>query len=428
MRVLLLGASGFIGRYLLAFLSARGHEVVPAVRNPRALGVRESAPEPIVIDLNRDIAPEAWLGRLKGIDAVVNCAGILQGTYSQSIESIHRAAPIALFEACERCGTGRVVQISAVSATAGAGTAYALTKLAADEDLRRRKFSWVLLRPSLVVAPGAFGGTALFRALAAFPFFIPVPGTGAQAFQPIAIEDLALLVARAIETDELAALSLDPVGPDVVGLEALLRDLRLWLGLRPAPVLHLPMPLLRIASRLGDRLGGPANSTALAQMEHGNTSSYESFREASGATPMGWRQMLARHPAQWQDRLHARLYFVRPLLRLALAALWIGSAIAGGIAIASWSGPVAATLGISGAGAASLLAAACAFDFLVGILVLIRWRPGALAAVQVVAVVAYTVLASLIAPFAWADPFGALLKNLPILAAILALAALEQDR
>jgi hypothetical protein len=163
-------------------------------------------------------------------------------------------------------------------------------------------------------------------------------------------------------------------------------------------------------------------------MDHGNTSSHEAFRDSSGVAPRGWRAALAQHPAQWQDRLHARLYFVRPLLRLCLAALWIGSALAGWFALATWSEAVAAKLGISGTGAASLLAVACVFDFLVGILVLLRWRPGVLAVVQVAAVLAYTVLTSFIAPIAWADPFGALLKNLPILAAILALAALEQDR
>jgi uncharacterized protein YbjT (DUF2867 family) len=428
MRILLLGASGFIGRYLLAHLAARGHEVVPAVRDPEALGIREPGPEPVLIDLNLDTTVEAWLPRLEGIDAVVNCAGILQGTRRQSIEAIHHTGPAALFAACERAGVRRVVQVSAVSATLAAGTDYALTKLAGDDDLRMRKLSWVVLRPSLVVAPGAYGGTALFRALAAFPFFIPVPGPGTMAFQPLWIEDLALLVARALETNALEGKSLDPVGPDEVGLAQLLIDLRAWLGFGRAPAWQLPLGLVRVAAKLADFFGGPGNSTALRQMQHGNTSSFENFRVESGIEARGWREALARHPAQWQDRLHARLYFVRPLLRLALAALWIGSAIAGTLAVEAWAGPVAKLLGLSETGASALLESACAFDFLLGVLVLIRWRPTALAFVQLATVVAYTVLATLVIPGVWGDPFGAILKNVPILAAVVALAAMERDR
>ena len=49
------------------------------------------------------------------------------------------------------------------------------TKLAADDHLRSMDLDWVVLRPSLVIARGAFGGTAFFRGLAALPFAIPVP-------------------------------------------------------------------------------------------------------------------------------------------------------------------------------------------------------------------------------------------------------------
>ena len=169
MRVLLIGAAGFIGRELFAALSARGHRVVPAVRDSSA-GIAFAAERAVPVDLNADTNPEAWLRRLEGIDAVVNCAGILQGTRTQSIAAIHRDAPIALFKACEDSGVRRVVQVSAISAEGAAGTQYAVTKLAADEYLRGTSLEWTVVRPSLVYMRGAYGGTALFRAMAAMPF------------------------------------------------------------------------------------------------------------------------------------------------------------------------------------------------------------------------------------------------------------------
>ena len=427
MRILLLGANGFIGRELWAALQARGHAVVPGVRRgSRApLFATEAAVE---TDLARDCDADAWLPRLGGIDAVVNCAGILQERGSGRAEAIHVRAPAALYAACLRSNVRRVVLVSAISATAGAGTAYARTKLAGEEALRSTALEWVVLRPSLVHARGAHGGTALFRGLAALPGFILLPGDGGQAFQPLAMDDLAQVVAKAVESDALVRRTLEPVGPDVVTLRSIVLDYRRWLGLAPAVVVAVPVALARAAAKLGDVVGGPLNSTAWAQLEHGNTGDAGAYARQSGLAPLGWREALARHPAHAQDRWHARLYFVRPLLRVAVALLWIGSGVVGWAAVGDWAGPLADGLGVSRELSAALLRFSCLCDIALGALVLARWKPAPLAALQAAVVVGYTAVAGAIQPALWWDPFGPLLKNLPILAAIAALAAIEEDR
>ena len=427
MRILLLGASGFIGRELFAALSGRGHGVVAGVRDPGWAPpfAREA---PVAVDLNRDVDVETWLPRLAGIEAVVNCAGILQGTRSQSIEAIHASAPIALFKACERAGVRRVVQISAISADREAGTAYAATKLAADEWLRASSLDWVVLRPSLVHARAAYGGTAFFRALAALPFAIPVPGEGRQEFQPIHVDDLAKVVAQALEGDSLVRMTIDPVGPERVTLAAILQDYRRWLGLKPAPVIAIPAIVVRGAARAGDWLGGALNSTALAQLEYGNTGDYAAFERASGIVALGWREALARHPAHAQARWHARLCLVRPVLRLSLAFVWIVSGVAGLLALRQWAMLMASPLHVSLPAAEALLAAACLVDLVLAILVIKRWRPRTLALIQLLVIAAYTAIATAFWPSLWAEALGPLAKNVPIVAAVLALGAIEEDR
>jgi uncharacterized protein YbjT (DUF2867 family) len=427
MRVLLLGAAGFIGRELLGELAARGHEVVAVVRRPQAapaLGAHAT----IVLDLNRATRPEDWTAPLAGCDAVVNCAGVLQGTRGQSIEAIHAAAPIALFRACEAHGVRRVVQISAISADRAAGTAYATTKLAADEHLRASSLEWVVLRPSLVFARGAHGGTALFRALAALPFAIPVPGDGSQRFQPIHVRDLARVVAAAVEERRLVGLTLDPVGPDVVTLRSLLEDYRRWLGIAPARVLPVSSSIVRIAARVGDLAAGPVNTTALRQLEYGNTGDSRAFESATGCGARGWRQWLAQEPAHAQDRWHARLYFIRPLLRAALVLLWAGSGVSGLFALEEWAPRLAAALTVSGPVAHATLATACTVDLAIAAAIVARWRPRVITLVQLAVIGTYTAAATVLWPALWADPLGPLLKNLPILAAVMTLAAIEEDR
>lgn len=400
---------------------------MPAVRHAQD-APPFSRPRAVEIDLNRDTDPATWLPRLGGIDAVVNCAGILQATRGQSIEAIHAAGPIALFEACEKAGVRRVVQVSAISATAEAGTAYAATKLAADERLRASRLEWVVLRPSLVHARGSYGGTSAFRALAALPFAIPLPGDGSQSFQPIWIDDLCEVIVAALETDRLVRRTVDPVGPQAVTLRKILEDYRRWLGFGPAPILRTPMALARIAAALGDQFGGPINSTALRQLEHGNTGDYAAFFAATGVAARGWSEALAAHPAHTQDRWHARLYVVRPLLRLTIAVLWLVSGFAGLAALREWSPLLAQDAHIPIATAFLALAAACFVDIGFAILVARRWKPRMMAALQLAAIGLYTLVASILWPSLWAEALGPLAKNLPIAAAVLALGAIEEER
>ncbi len=72
MRVLLLGAAGFIGRHVCARLLAGGEQVVAAVREPAAIARRFPGTEAVRVDLNRMTAPADWAPLLAGIAAVVN--------------------------------------------------------------------------------------------------------------------------------------------------------------------------------------------------------------------------------------------------------------------------------------------------------------------------------------------------------------------
>jgi uncharacterized protein YbjT (DUF2867 family) len=109
-RILLTGANGFIGAQLLAGLRTRGHDMVAAVRDPAAFRRKWPEVEVFAADFNLDVTLEAWRSRLAGVEAVINCAGVLHGGHGQDIEAIHATAPIALFDACAAAGVHRVVQ------------------------------------------------------------------------------------------------------------------------------------------------------------------------------------------------------------------------------------------------------------------------------------------------------------------------------
>ncbi len=428
MNVLLTGANGFIGKYLLAGLLNAGHRVVPAVRYPAETDRLLPAPSSIKVDFNRDIRPEDWVPRLAGIDAVINCAGILQARPGQSIGAIHTAAPIALFAACGKAGVRRVIQISAISAEPAAGTAYARTKRAADDYLAATDLDWIILRPSLVYAEGAYGGTALFRAAAALPLVLPLIGDGRQRFQPIHVADLVATILAILERPALRQIVIAPVGPETLTMRRILIDLRRWLGFPPASIVEIPPILARAAARVGDLMGGTLNTTALRQLQFGNVGSPERFVDVIGLQPRAWGDALLAHPAQAQDRLHARMHFLGPLLRLTLAIMWIASGLVGLWQPAAVNSAILAGLDLAGAGASAVVWTSCLIDIAIGIALILRLWPRLLAIVQLTVMTGYTLGLSFISPALWLDPFGPLLKNLPIAIAILVLVALERKR
>jgi hypothetical protein len=192
-------------------------------------------------------------------------------------------------------------------------------------------------------------------------------------------------------------------------------------------VVSMPPALVQIAAFIGTRMGTTINDTALAQLRHGNTGDYETFARQTGIEAIGWKRALSTHPAQQQDRWHARLYFVGPLLRYALAILWLASGITGLLDLRGWGVLLISRLPIGMGTALFGLAVACVTDLLVAVLLVRRWRPRRLALIQLALVVGYTAAATALFPSLWLEPLGPLLKNLPILAAILAWASIEDE-
>lgn len=425
MRVLVVGASGFIGRRIVGHLSDCGHVVVAAVR--RVEQARRIFPKLEIqrCDLRFDTTAETWADRLRGVDAVVNAAGVLQ---DGAARQVHAEGPKALFAACAAAGIRRVVHISAVSADEAASTDYAITKLAGEDALRAFDLDWVILRPSVIYGEGSHGGTSMLRGLAAFPGVIPLPGAGDQMFQPLHIDDLCRSVAVALTDPRLVRTTISPVGPEPLTLREILRQWRSWLGFAPVPFLKFPLGLADAAARVGDCLNlAPLTTTALRQLEYGNVAPLEPFVAAIGFTPIRFQAALVRRPANVQDRWHARLFWHRLLLRFGLAAFWIVSGIVGLFAGSELARDFAVAAGMPEGLTAGLAFAGCVADLAIGMALLIGWRPRWTAIAQLVLIIGYPVLLGLALPQLLLDPLGALVKNIPLLLAVLASMAIAED-
>nr|WP_250890028.1 SDR family oxidoreductase [Sphingobium nicotianae] len=423
---MLLGAGGFIGRQIMAELLAHGHDLVAVVRRVAGLDAMFPAARFVTLDLARATGPADWAPHLPGIDLVINCAGILRG---RDMVPVHVDMPRALYAAAREAGVKRVVLISAISARPDVATDYAQAKLAGEAALRDSGLGWTILRPSLVYGDGSYGGTSLVRGLAGLPLVLPVPGDGHFPFTPIHVRDLARAIRVVCETTRFDGQTLDPTGPETLNLRALLLRYRGWLGFAHPVVLPVPMPVMHGLARLGDLLGsGPISSNSLEQMVAGNAGDGEAFARAIGFAPRSLGDALRDHPAQVQDRWHARLYFLAPLLRVMLLMMWLASVWLGLCYGHDPAAQVVRGLGLGAAWADPLRWSGSLLDLALAIWLLLDRTGRSVTLAQCVVILGYTLVIGVAVPALWLDPYGALLKNLPVLGAVLVYGAIADRR
>src|SRR5271169_3136109 len=213
-RTAVLGGSGFIGRYVVKRLAARGEVIAVGCRNAEAakylkpLGdVGQIAP------LNVGIGDETLLPAfLAGNDSLVNCVGILRETGAQTFELVHHTAPARLARFAREAGVDRFVHISAIGADPRSSSAYARTKAAGEQAVRDAFPTVTILRPSVVFGPeDQFFNR--FAAMAMISPVLPLIGGGKTRFQPVFVGDVAGAVAAALSSPEAAGGDYELGGP-----------------------------------------------------------------------------------------------------------------------------------------------------------------------------------------------------------------------
>lgn len=434
MRILVTGGYGFIGSQVTATLNSAGHEVIIGAHDLKAAVRHFPNNAALSCDFIHDTNTDVWLPRLQNIDAVVNCVGILQSHSQKVIEAIHYQTPKALVDACVQKGVQKFIHLSARGATDRIDVPYSKTKFAFEKYLNTLEYDWIILRPSLVYGPGASGGTALFRALAAMPGIIPVVGDGGQVFQPIHIRDLSesilILLDKPIDKPRATGLTIDAVGPESKTVESILKLLRLWLGFGEAPVVHIPLPLIRFVSYFGDWFREiPINTTSYKMLSFNEVADAEPLIKTVGFRPATMEESFMMEPSTAQDRWHARLYFLKPLLRVSIGLLWLLSGLIPLFIIPQYAIDfMMSKAGLSGMAGKIAFYSASGVDILLGLATLANWRIKLIGGLQIFLIVFYTVVFSFLIPLYWMDPMGGYVKNIPLLIATMIMMAMAEDR
>jgi uncharacterized protein YbjT (DUF2867 family) len=269
-KVLVTGATGFVGPAVANAIVDAGHQVRVLERKPgkwkeAGIGCQEAV-QGDVTDL------DSLRRSVQGIEVVVHLAAIRQGKREQ-FQRVMIGGTRNLIAAANEVGVRRFVLMSALGVTEETKdlVPYYNAKWTMEQDLQRSALEHVIFRPSFVF--GRDGGILpTFLKLAKLSPFTAIMGSGKQRIQPIWIDDVGAYFAQSIDHPGAAKRTFELGGPDVVTWNELWQRIRAALGIRRRPTVHMPIGLMRVPAVVTERLPGniPLTRDLLTMLEAGD--------------------------------------------------------------------------------------------------------------------------------------------------------------
>ena len=251
-RILVAGASGFVGRHLVARLLARGHDVRALARSPRPDLVPGERVEWWAGDVTR---PESLRGAAGDREVVFHLVGVARERGEETFRRVHVEGTRNLLAEARRAGARRFILVS-VTGARGDGSPFFRSKHQAESEVVASGLPYVIFRPSIIYGPGDQFTSALALLLRRLPVF-PVLAVGSLRLQPVAVEDVADALAQAAERSDLEGEVYELAGPERLKFTKIVRTVSRTLDLR-RPIVQFPKFLAGPALRLVGWLGLPA--------------------------------------------------------------------------------------------------------------------------------------------------------------------------
>ena len=280
MRIVLLGATGFVGHYLLARLSSEGHDCVALSRD--RMSCRDLSIIPRVEVCQTDVYDRDKLTeRFRGADAVVNMVGILNesGRRGKGFHKAHVELVEGVLEACRQAGVRRFIQVSALNA--GKGESHYLRSKGEAEELIRSAthVKSTILQPSVIFGEGDSFFTRFAGLLKVAPL-LPLACPNAR-MQPVWVGDVAAAVARVLADETTIGETLVLVGKRDYSLHELVEFTACTIGCKTR-IIGLSDGLSRLQGRVMDFVPGkPFSSDNYLSLQVDNIS------DQNGLTRLG---------------------------------------------------------------------------------------------------------------------------------------------
>ncbi|HVC81861.1 MAG TPA: NAD-dependent epimerase/dehydratase family protein [Chloroflexota bacterium] len=290
--ILITGATGYIGRHLVARLAARGAHPRCLLRSSSGRGALPEGAEPVAGDLGDPASLDAAMKRVTAIVHLAAVVANLKQSKTVSYRGVNDEGTANLVRAARRSGVAHFVHLGGLNTIPGSANSYIRTRYNGEQHVRTGGIPYSILQPSILFGDGSQFFTTLADLARRSPI-LPVPGNGRLRFQPIWVEDVVTCLLALLDEggrDETVGVG----GPAYYTYDQLLDLIGARIGKR-RPKVHLPLPLVTPAAAVMERLlpRPPVTVAALELFASGdNVTSLDSVSARFGFQPRSLEEQL----------------------------------------------------------------------------------------------------------------------------------------
>lgn len=257
--LLVSGGTGFLGSAAVRELARRGRRV--AVMSRSARRVARSFPHLDVDAREGDVTrPGTLRDAVAGVRTVVHCvqfpgSPVEDPDRGRTFLEVDAAGTRAIVDAAVEAGVEKLVYVSGVGADLHSDRDWFRAKGIAEAAVSGSGLDYVIVRPSWVYGPGDASLNRFAGIIRWVPGFFPQIGSGDQRLNPVFIDDVGSLLADCARAPAAIGRVLEVGGPDVMTMDEIIEATMDVLG-RRKPMLHFPIPLVKLGALLFEWLPG----------------------------------------------------------------------------------------------------------------------------------------------------------------------------
>lgn len=290
--ILLTGASGFVGSHTLPALLDAGHKVVALVRDAKAGGailsrIPVAAQSGVAFRTGDVTKPETLAAALTGVDTVVHLVAIARDwDNGASLRLVNTEGTRNIVAAAQTAGVTRFVHLGALAVVDEPDLHYGSSKAKGMAIVRESGLRWTILAPSLLFGPRDGFFNILAGLVRMSPGIVPITGSGAARFQPLAIEDLARAITTAVGDDATIGREYPLGGPRYWTYREIVEEVLRGMG-KKRLLVPMPVAVIRLVARVSEavRLPLPVATDQLRQLRLDNIGPMDSVKTGFGFDP-----------------------------------------------------------------------------------------------------------------------------------------------
>jgi NADH dehydrogenase len=248
-KILVTGATGFVGRNLVTELTGRGEQVTCLIRNmDRAEELQKREVELVKADITDYDAVNSGF---EDANTVVHLAAVIESQDKELFESVNVNGTRNCVKAAKKYEVKRFIYVSSLDVKFDSGT-YSKSKLAAENIVKKSGLDFVILRPAFIYGKGSDSLQKLVSMVEKHRT-IPVIGNGKYKLQPVHVDDVVSIIVQAITSEKSIDGTYYVAGPEEITFDDAVTMIAEILGKKRRKV-HMPVFLMKMFVYLNEKL------------------------------------------------------------------------------------------------------------------------------------------------------------------------------